>query len=521
MSPIVYLLKTTLKNLVKGAFKKPIVLIGYLFALVFIIGMFVAAFIPSGMIRNAPPELFKGIMMLVFTFLYYTTLKLGVDKGSTYFRLSDVNLIFTAPIKPNQVLLYGFIKQIGGTFLLLFLALCQIPNLRNNFVMKPYGVAVILLAVVAYALAYPLIGMVIYSWASKEKSRKKLVKRIFDMGAVAVGVLFLLSIVQTKDILVSIDQVFNHPVAHYFPVIGWTGSIAAAAVGEITTEFYVGAVGMLLLILGASIALYRMNLDYYEDVLEGTDYVEAAYKAKREGRNMSFNLKVKDKVNQRIKGVGGQAIFTKHLLELRKTSLFFMFDRTSLVIIFSSLIFKFVMPEEIGDMGLFLVLCFSVYMLMLFQMQGRLNLEMERPYIFLIPASSLNKLFYVTLSEHLKNLVDGSLLFILAGILFKGDVLTILACIFSYVAFGAVYIYNDVLSRRLFGWVHSKTLLIFIKAIVSLLVLLPGIIGGAILYSITEIQLLMIVTMGGWSFILALTLFMFSSGILNNLESAG
>jgi len=521
MSSVFYLLRKSLKNLIKGAAKKPLVLIGYIFILVFIVFIIVASFMPSGMVRNGNPQLFKSIMILVFTVLYYTSLKLGIDKGSTFFRMSDVNLLFTAPIKPNHVLLYGFIKQIGGTFFMMFLAMCQIPNLRNNFKMEAHGVGVILLAVVAYTLAYPLLGMVIYSWSSKEKSRKKLLKRIFDIGAVVVALLFLLSVVQTRDFVSAMDRVFNHPVARYFPVIGWTGSIAAAAVGPLTTEFYVGAIGMLLLILGSAITLYRANLDFYEDVLEGVEFVEAAYKAKREGRNMTFNLKVKENVKQGLKGEGARAIFSKNLLELRKTSLFLFLDRMSLITIIASLVFRFVMPDEIGEMGLFVVLCFSVYLLMLFQIQGRLVNEMEKPYIFLIPASPFQKLFYVTLSEHLKNLADGCVLFISAGILFKGDVATVLACIFSYTSFGAVFVYNDVLNRRLFGWVHSKNMLVFIKIIASLLLLVPGIVAGVFVYAMTELQLLLILTMGGWSFILALTFFMFSAGILNNLESAG
>ena len=107
--------------------------------------VFMAFFMPSELIQSAPPELFRGIVTLVFTFMYFTYLKVGLDKGSTYFRMADVNLAFTSPIKPNKIMLYAFIKQIGATILFLFIAICQIPNLKNNFAMHSYGAAVILL----------------------------------------------------------------------------------------------------------------------------------------------------------------------------------------------------------------------------------------------------------------------------------------------------------------------------------------------------------------------------------------
>lgn len=522
MNALLFIIKRTLKNLIKGVFKKPLVLVGYLFLLVFAVAMIIGAFaMPSGMVRNASPQLFTGIMTLVFVFLYYTTLKIGIDKGSTYFRMADVNFVFTAPIRPNNVLLYAFIKQIGGTFLFILIAMFQIPNLKNNFVMKPYGIPVLILAVVAYTLSYPLISMVIYSWASKEKARRKLLKRIFDGSALVIAVFFLISLAQTRNFGTSMDLVFNHPVSRYFPIIGWTSAIASSAVMGFTTEFWVGVSGMVILVIGSSVALYRMNLDYYEDVLEGTEYVEAAVKAKREGTNMTFNVKIKEKVSQKLSGNGASVVFYKQLLEIRKMAYFLFFDRISITIMISALAFKFIMPEEAGQMGLFMILCFSVYMLLIFQMQGRLNTEMDKPYIFLIPASSHEKLFYATLSEHVKNFFDGVILFVTAGIIFKSNIPVAAACIFAYLAFGAVFVYTDVLSRKLFGWVHSKGLMIFIKFFAAILIQVPGIVAVVLVAMATKSEFLMICALGGWSFVLAVTFFIFSAGILNNLESAG
>ena len=520
MKALLFVIRRTLKNLIKGVFKKPILLIGYIFIILFIVLMLVASFaMPSGFIRSGSPGFFTGIMSLVFIFMYYTTLKLGIEKGSTYFRLADVNFAFTAPIMPNKILLYAFIKQVGGTFLFLFIAICQIPNLKNNFALQPYGTWMILLSVIMYTLSYPLISMILYSWATKSSGRKNLLKRLFDILALAVAVLFIFSLAKTRSFADSLDEVFNNPVARYFPVIGWTSSIASAAMNGFTPEFWVGAMGMVLLIAGASVVLYRMNLDYYEDVLEGAEYVEAALKAKREGNNLRFNLKIKNKVNQKLSGTGASSIFFKNLLELRKTAFFMFLDRSSVMVIIAAIVFKFIMPSEASELTLSTILFFAAYMLLLIQMQGGIGKEIEKHYIFLIPASSAEKLFFVTLGEHVKNLFDGFILFTAAGILFKAPVNIVAGCTITYGFFGAVYTYGDIIARRIFGRIHSKGVLIFVKAIVNLLMVLPGIIGGAIVFAITRSEFLMISIIGGWGFVLATTLFVFSAGILNNLET--
>jgi len=513
-------MRKALKNHIKTVFKKPLLLIGYLFIAFFVITMLIVSFaMPSGLVRRGSNDLYAGIVTIVFVFMYYTTLKLGVEKGSTYFRMADVNMAFTAPIKPNHILLYGFIKQLGGTLIFLFVALCQIPNLKNNFDMKPYGTWMILLATVFYALSYPLISMIMYSWAAKKSGRKKILKRALDVLVLMIAGLTLINLFYTRNIASTIGNVFNNPIASYFPVIGWTSSIANASVNGFTTEFWVGLLGMVFLILGAVVGLYRANLDYYEDVLEGTEYFEAAWKAKREGKNMTFGLKVRDSVKQKLSGTGASALFFKHLLELRKTAYVLFFDRSSVSVILAAIMFRLVMPRGIEMFSLSMVLFFALYMLLLLQMQGRLDTELEKHYVFLIPATPHKKLFFATLAEHTKNLFDGTFLFVLSGILFKAPAINVISCIIAYILFGAVYTYSDILTRRLFGRIHSKGVLIFVKVIVNILIVIPGGVAAGIVMFITENEFFMICALAGWSFVLAVTLFMFSAGILNNLET--
>ena len=521
MSSLFFLIRKMLKNIIKAAFRKPIVLIGYIFIILFFgAAIFGTFMMPSGLVRSSSPELFRGIMVLVFTVLYYTTLKLGIDKGSSYFRLADVNLAFSAPIRPNQILLYGFIKQVGGTFLLLFIAMFQIPNLKNNFMMLPHGIPMLMLAVASYALSYPLISMVIYSFASVTKERKKLVKRIFDMAAAIVALLFVYDLSQTRNLVTSLINVFDSPVAQYIPIVGWTGAIASSAVSGFTTPFIIGAVGMVAIFAGLSVLLYKMNLDYYEDVLEATEFAESALKAKREGKKMQFNQKIRKNVKQKLSGSGASAIFAKDLLEYRKTSMFLFIDRLSITVILSAIMFKLIMPSEMQTFSLLMILAFSVYMLMLMQMQGKWSNEVEKPYIFLIPASSFEKLFFATLAEHAKNLFDGTILFVLSGIFFGSSIPVVIVCILSYTAFGAVFTYTDVLNRRIFGGIHSKGLLVFVKMIFSLILIVPGVVAAIFAGIATESEFFIICAFGAWGLVLAITLFVFSSSIFNNIEAA-
>jgi len=524
MSPLNYLLRRTIINTVKGIVKKPAALVGYLFAAAFVVLMIVASFaMPSGNLNHGSAEMFRATMTGVFAVVIYFSLRLGIDKGSTYFRMADVNLLFTAPFRPNQVLVYGFVKQIGGTMLLMFIALCQIPNIKNQFDMQPYGPAIIMLATILYMFAYPVFAMLMYSWSSKSTSRRKLGKALIDGTALLVVLGFLWQLSQTRKLDTALINLLDNDAVNWVPFVGWIKMVVSAAVDGITPVFWLGLGITVAVVAGFTLWIYRMNLDYYEDVLEATEYTEAAYAAKRDGRNMQFNLKVKSGVKQQLSGGGGRAIFSKNLLEMRKTSLFLFVDRTTLAVAIASIAFSFFMGREEGraDIALFSILGFSVYMLFLFTIQGRWALELTKPYIFLVPSAAWEKLFFATLAEHVKNLLDGTLMFVIAGILFKSSPVLVIACIFSYVMFGAVFLYGDVLARRIFGGVHAKSLMMFLKMFLTVLILIPGIVFVVIASILTSNSLWMVVAFGGWGLVAAGLLFVLSQGVFDNLEAAG
>lgn len=533
MSPLLYLIRRTLANVVKGLFKKPALLVLYILIALASVGMIVMVFLmPSSLVHKGDPALFRSIMTGLAIVVYYLSIKQGIEKGGSFFRSSDVALVFTGPFRPNDVLLYGFIRQLGGMVLAMFVAIYQIPNLKNNFALQPYGILVIMLAVALYALSYPIFGMAIYAITSKTRARRRLANGILNVAVLVVLLAFLYQLTQTRDLAQAAYATLDGDWLFWVPVIGWMRAIAAAAIDGFSWQFFAGTGLMVALIAAFLVILYRQNLDYYEEVLDATEYKEAALAAKKEGKSMQFSVKARRKVRQGLFGSGAATLFAKNILELRKSSFLLFFDRTSAIVILAALAFNFIMPGELTS-RMVMVLSFAVYMLFLLQMQGRWPIELGRPYIFTLPARPSEKLFWATLSDHIKNLIDGIALFVVAGGYLGTTpqygsipVLTVIACILCYVLLGAVFVYADVLSRRLFGGIHSKPLALFLKLFFTIFVIAPGI---AMLIAVPMLlpeavapatkELLSVVGFGLWALIAAGGAFAVSSGIFKNIET--
>jgi hypothetical protein len=529
VSALMFIVRRSVANAIKGLTKKPALLVLYIFVALMFVGMLVMVFVmPQGLVRSNDPALFRVIASALAIVVYYFSLRQGIEKGGSMFRAADVHHVFTGPFRPNDALLYGFVKQMGTIGLVLFVAVFQVPNLKNNFELQPYGVWVIILAVALIGLTYPIFGMGVYAFASKSRARKKLASGLLNAAVAVLLVFFVYNLYNKGDLMAGALATFDSPFFTYFPVIGWLKGIISAAVDGINAQFWAG-LGLMTASVAASVALlYRLNLDYYEEVLGATEYREAAIIAKREGNNLNFGVKARRKVTSGLSGAGARALFGKNMLELRKSAFVLFFDRSSLIIIASALAFKFIMPneQEINDIAMMMVLSFSVYMLFILQMQGRWAAELGRHYIFTLPARASEKLFWVTAGDHIKNLIDGAALFVIAGIVLTATgiypqfpLATCLVCIVSYVFLGAVFVYGDVMARRLFGSVHSKPLQVFLKLFLVLFVVAPGVAASVVAGIFLKAEIFSAAAFGLWGLVAAAAVFAISSGIFKNIEA--
>ncbi len=519
MSALLYIIRKQLKNVIRGLTKKPLALIGYiLIGMLMMFSLVIVLIMPSGAVRHGDNQVFSAIFTGLIVIALYFSLKQGIEKGSSYFRYSDVNLVFTAPFKPSKVLLYGFIKHMGTSFLIVVFTIFQVPNVKNNFMLHSYGIWVILLSVLFYSLLYPIVGMILYTFSSVSTKRRTLTKRALDALAVLFVVGLVVSVLQKQSLIDGAISYLNNDVFAWMPMVGQLRAIGTAAVYGIGPSFWLGVGILTVAIATFVIVLYNSDMDYYEDVLGATEQIEQRIQAKRQGRDGSIVQRKARKVKGGFSGGGARAIFEKSLLEYRKTSYFLFFDKSSLIIALAGLGFKFLMPD--GQTSIFFTLFFSAYMLFFFTVQGKWPQELDKPYVFLIPESNGKKLLYTTLPENIKNLFDGVLLFTLSYFLLNVSLSVAAMCVICYTLYGAIYIYADIVSRRLFGSVHSKAMQIFIKLFVSLFVVIPGIVIMGILSFTLQNEFVSVLGITAWNLLAASGLFLASSGIFSNLEVA-
>ncbi|MCL6459543.1 MAG: putative ABC exporter domain-containing protein [Gorillibacterium sp.] len=523
MRPLLYVMRRSLINTVKALRRAPAILTLYiiiaLFFLLLIIGSF-SSNTDTSLIHGSP-EIYGLIVTGILLFIIYTSVNRSIKTGSSFFRMADVNLAFTAPLSPKKVLLYGFIKQMGTTLLYVFFMVWQLPNLRNLYAINGVGMVILLGGFFFLMFLLQVVGLLIYSWTSRAKQARKLAERIWN-GLMFVFVLILLAkLVELQDLLAAAKAVLNSHSFELIPLIGWFKVVFMAPITGITSDFYLNVA----LIIGFTIAVcfifYTQKTDYYEDVLANTEQKETLYAAKRAGKRPSLTNGIKArKIKQSYGGKGASAIFYRQLLEYKKGG-FFLLSRSTLILAVVGFAAQYFLQEG----GLTILLLFSIYYLFIMLFQGKWLQEMERPFIYLIPASSSVKLFYATLADLIKNFVDGLVLFVVAGIFLHSHPLIMLLCAIGFTTYGLFFTYSDVLFRRLFGPIHSKVLQGIISISTIIFLLAPGIIiaevirfvgfdGGTGLLA----ESIFCLTLIGYNLILISGIFAWAKGIFDRVE---
>ena len=227
-------------------------------------------------------ELAVGLVMLAM--LVYSVLS-GEKSGSSIFMMADVNLLFSAPLKPQSVLLFRLVAQMGAMIAASIYLVFQIPNLILNAGFSALAAIAVLIAWVIILIVGRLFSVLTYSLVSTYPGFRKYVRpavyAVIAVVLVAVGIRWRgggMSVIEAA------AGTLNAPWTRWIPFWGWTkGFVASAAEGRIGAMII-----YLVLTVAACILLtyiiWELRVDFYEDALARSSEAAERRAAMEEGK---------------------------------------------------------------------------------------------------------------------------------------------------------------------------------------------------------------------------------------------
>ena len=425
----------------------------------------------------------------------------ALQKGTTFFGMSDVNLLFVSPISPKKILAYGLMKQMGRTLLMMFFFLFYGAMMAQTFGIVWTDTLALVVGAAVTLFSVQVLSLLLYNFTNGNPARVRTAKAILYVYLAAIAGIILLEFTEGGSNMEALLAAVSSPKLEYLPLLGWIKGACFAFIAGNLAQAGLFA-GLTVLAVAACVLVFvRGNVDYFEDVLQSTETAQEqrdALKKAADSGMMTTNNGKKRKYKVRTTGIrhgwGANAFFYKHLCEARRRSRIPFLDANTIILVLVNLGMAFLLSNiwsEEGDVmpaGLMMIIgaAFSCYILFFLNATGAWMQELMKPYIYLVPASGFTKLVWAAMSTMLKPVVDGVIVFAILGIYAQANPLTVLLCILVYASMGVLYIAGSVLSDRILGTVANKGLIMILYMLILLLLVLPGV----------GISLVLLLTMG-------------------------
>lgn len=454
MNMIFYLYRKTFKNRVKRALKKPVTYVYSAFVILYFYFIFRSFPVFFEMFQVEGASVLTAVLtVIVFVFIPSNMISYSKRKGLV-FRESDIHFLFSAPVSPKKILLYAHIKNVIVTLLLnILVIICSILWLD----MPVWKMAVYF--IFSFVVENLLEGSIMILCYGNERLEKKQMFAVQAGMYLLIGIFILIGVgVYVKE-GIGLRPVVNYlhsPAIQMVPVIGWHIAflhllfMGPETVNIICSILYFISVILLLL------AACRMKCtgEYFEDAIKFAEDYEAAKKRGKAGEVAIVGWKKKyGKATVSYKGKYAKAIFYRQLLEYKKNR-FFIFGFYTLVCLVVGIGLAVIGYRNNGFGGyeVFVILGVMAYLTFIFSgYQGKWGKELKKPYTYLIPDTALCKLWYSTLMEHIRSLIDGCLIALPAGIVFGIPFLQILLVILAYICIQACKLYADIMVEAFLG----------------------------------------------------------------------
>ena len=342
----------------------------------------------------AMQNLVGGATILALVFLVFQLYR-ATKNNVSFFKMADVNLLFTAPVKPENLLLYYMARSIlpalGGAILFLIYGASQ---LADQFQLTLVNAVFLILGFALFFFMIFPIRFLIYTVHAKYGIMEYIRGGIIGLG-IGLSLMVLIPGLMADKFWQGMFAWIASSWFDLFPLVGWSRGILGFISHEnpILALSFIGLYG--LTYFAVVKLVIRFAGYYYEDVLEATktneDKLEKA-QGKQEITEDTYSLNAKKQLALPDFGAGGKAFYWRNYVHSSRQDFHPLFGVYSLSMAGLGIVFAGLSNFDWFSHRVlygYLILLFGFYFLAGI---GRANIgDLKKPWFILIPASWSSK----------------------------------------------------------------------------------------------------------------------------------
>lgn len=348
-----------------------------------------------------------GIVLLVLAMNV-----VSADKnGCAIFQPADVNLLFSSPMKPQSVLLFRLMMQIGTSLLLSLYLAFQLPSIISGTGMPVWAALTLLGTWVLLLVLGKFLQVLLYSLSATHPSFRARMRPTLVGVLLLIGGAFLLYWKSTEaEPLDAAISFFNAPATRYIPVWGWLkGGVMFAFEGNLPAT---------LLSLGGTICLtalllfiiYRIRVDFYEDAMaKSQETAELQERAQNDGKSLVKRKKDRSEKLRRdglSRGTGASVFFFKTMYNRFRFAHFHVFTKTSETYLAVAAVSAVVLRFYVESTSLTPVALALAVMAFFRSLGNPIADDTQKDLFLIVPENAWKKVFWSMLGGTLNTFLD-------------------------------------------------------------------------------------------------------------------
>ena len=345
-------------------------------------------------VNFAMQNVIGGVTILALVILIYQ-LYSATKKNVSFFKMADVNLLFTAPVKPENILIYymarSILPSLGGAIIFVAYGASQAIDTFDTTI--PNFIFLILAFALFFFIVSP-IKFLVYTLNSKYDVMEYIRMGIIVLAVLLSGMIIIPGLMSGKFWQGMFSWV-SSPWFDFFPIVGWSRGIGSYLIHGNA----IISIGFILLYAVSYFVILKLVIRfsgyYYEDVLEATKSNEEKLekvKGKKQVGESSYSLNTKKKLALPDFGTGAKAFYWRNYVHSSRQDFHPLFGLYSLIMvgigIVLSVLSLFQWFSHYFLYGYLLIMLFLYF----FGGIGRANVgDLKKPFFILIPASWTSK----------------------------------------------------------------------------------------------------------------------------------
>lgn len=333
--------------------------------------------------------------------------------ASNIFKPGDVSILFSAPIKPQSVMLFRLLASMGLQLAVSIYMLGQLPNLIENVGMSAWGAIAMVLTWSIVLISGMLLQVVVYTIGSKHPIFKKYAGKVLLGIFLLIAAAYLVYTNQTGgDYLSGAVDMFTGEKTWWIPFWGWLRgfSMSAVAGNTVASLVYLGLTVVFSVVL--ILIIWNMDADFYEDAIGSVERTaEIIEKAKTSNVGGVARVRKKDR-SDRLKrdgfthGSGANVFFFKTMYNRFRFSFCGILTKTTLFYTALAVLMAFIF-RDVEEFDNFIPVALALLLVVFYRTLGNpLQEDTSRFFFTMIPENMYAKLMYSLVGGSLCCLMD-------------------------------------------------------------------------------------------------------------------